>query len=760
MEKLGRKIVRFRIPIFIIGLLLLIPSVFGYINTRVNYDVLYYLPDSIETMQGQDILVDEFGTGAYSMFICEGMENKDVAKLKEQIENVEHVSKVVWYDSFADISIPMEMLPEDIREAFNADDSTLMFIIFDTTTSADETMDAIENIRALAGKQCFLSGMSAIVTDTKNLAESEVAIYVLVAVVLSCIVLALTMESYLIPVFFLLSIGMAILYNMGTNIFMGQISYITKALSAVLQLGVTMDYSIFLWHSYQEEKKVNGKENKEAMADAIASTFSSVIGSSITTVAGFVALCFMTFTLGLDLGIVMAKGVVIGVICCVTVLPSMILIFDKPIEKTCHRSLLPKFDKLSKFIVNKYWIFHILFLILLVPALYGYTHTDVYYNLDSSLPEDLPSIQANQKLEEEFNMNSTHMILLDSNLDEKSINKVISEIKTVKGVKTVLGLESVVGPMIPQSMIPQDLKSKLDNGEWKLMLVMSEYKVASDEVNTQCDEINTILHKYDSKGMLIGEAPCTKDLIEITDKDFNTVSTVSIGVILLIILFVFKSVSLPIILVCVIEFAIFINMGIPAFTNTTLPFIASIVIGTIQLGSTVDYAILMTTRYKRERSNGLAKKEAVTVALQTSMISIIVSALSFFAATFGVGCYSEIDMISSLCTLMARGAIISMFVVIFLLPAALMLFDKLIIHTTIGFKGITGKQKVAYAGAGNVDPASEQKTADDDDFLNEDRPFAKKKSGNFDNYDFDDSYSDDDKYIDVNNDSNGPADRQ
>lgn len=455
----------------------------------------------------------------------------------------------------------------------------------------------------------------------------------------------------------------------------------------------------------------------------------------------------------------MAKGVVIGVICCVTVLPSMILIFDKPIEKTCHRALLPKFDKLSKFIVNKYWIFHILFLILLVPALYGYTHTDVYYNLDSSLPEDLPSIQANQKLEEEFNMNSTHMILLDSNLDEKSINKVISEIKNVKGVKTVLGLESVVGPMIPQSMIPQDLKSKLDNGEWKLMLVMSEYKVASDEVNTQCDEINTILHKYDSKGMLIGEAPCTKDLIEITDKDFNTVSTVSIGVILLIILFVFKSVSLPIILVCVIEFAIFINMGIPAFTNTTLPFIASIVIGTIQLGSTVDYAILMTTRYKRERSNGLAKKEAVTVALQTSMISIIVSALSFFAATFGVGCYSEIDMISSLCTLMARGAIISMFVVIFLLPAALMLFDKLIIHTTIGFKGITGKQKAAYAGAGNVDPASEQKTADDD-FLNEDRPFAKKKSGNFDNYDFDDSYSDDDKYIDVNNDSNGPADRQ
>ena len=540
----------------------------------------------------------------------------------------------------------------------------------------------------------------------------------------------------------------------------GRTSEITVTSTTVPQMWLMLPDTLWHWRELRSSLQLMALVAFASMGAGILALFCFKPQHELGVFLLYLGVMFgVTFTLGLDLGIVMAKGVVIGVICCVTVLPSMILIFDKPIEKTCHRALLPKFDKLSKFIVNKYWIFHILFLILLVPALYGYTHTDVYYNLDSSLPEDLPSIQANQKLEEEFNMNSTHMILLDSNLDEKSINKVISEIKNVKGVKTVLGLESVVGPMIPQSMIPQDLKSKLDNGEWKLMLVMSEYKVASDEVNTQCDEINTILHKYDSKGMLIGEAPCTKDLIEITDKDFNTVSTVSIGVILLIILFVFKSVSLPIILVCVIEFAIFINMGIPAFTNTTLPFIASIVIGTIQLGSTVDYAILMTTRYKRERSNGLAKKEAVTVALQTSMISIIVSALSFFAATFGVGCYSEIDMISSLCTLMARGAIISMFVVIFLLPAALMLFDKLIIHTTIGFKGITGKQKAAYAGAGNVDPASEQKTADDD-FLNEDRPFAKKKSGNFDNYDFDDSYSDDDKYIDVNNDSNGPADRQ
>ena len=761
MEKFGKVIVKLRIPILILSFLLLIPSAIGYFNTRVNYDILYYLPNEIETMQGQDILMDDFNKGAYAMVVVQNMDTKSTDRLIKKVENVDHVAQVISYTGIVGEDVPSEIVPSKFRKYFENDstDTTLFAIFFDNTTSSDDTMNAIIQIREQTEGQAFISGMSAVVTDTKNLSEKETPLYVLIAVVLVCIVLAIFMDSFLVPVFFMISIGMAIVYNLGSNILLGEVSYITKALAAVLQLGVTLDYSIFLWHSYKEMKEIYPDDHKEAMAVAIGNTLTSVVGSSITTVAGFIALCFMSFTLGLDLGIVMAKGVVIGVICCVTVLPSMILIFDKPIEKTCHRALLPKFDKLSKFIVNKYWIFHILFLILLVPALYGYTHTDVYYNLDSSLPEDLPSIQANQKLEEEFNMNSTHMILLDSNLDEKSINKVISEIKNVKGVKTVLGLESVVGPMIPQSMIPQDLKSKLDNGEWKLMLVMSEYKVASDEVNTQCDEINTILHKYDSKGMLIGEAPCTKDLIEITDKDFNTVSTVSIGVILLIILFVFKSVSLPIILVCVIEFAIFINMGIPAFTNTTLPFIASIVIGTIQLGSTVDYAILMTTRYKRERSNGLAKKEAVTVALQTSMISIIVSALSFFAATFGVGCYSEIDMISSLCTLMARGAIISMFVVIFLLPAALMLFDKLIIHTTIGFKGITGKQKAAYAGAGNVDPASEQKTADDD-FLNEDRPFAKKKSGNFDNYDFDDSYSDDDKYIDVNNDSNGPADRQ
>ena len=686
MEKLGRKIVRFRIPIFIIGLLLLIPSVFGYINTRVNYDVLYYLPDSIETMQGQDILVDEFGTGAYSMFICEGMENKDVAKLKEQIEDVEHVSKVVWYDSFADISIPMEMLPEDIREAFNADDSTLMFIIFDTTTSADETMDAIENIRALAGKQCFLSGMSAIVTDTKNLAESEVAIYVLIAVVLSCIVLALTMESYLIPVFFLLSIGMAILYNMGTNIFMGQISYITKALSAVLQLGVTMDYSIFLWHSYQEQREKGEEDHKEAMAKAIAATIKSVVGSSITTIAGFIALCFMSFTMGLDLGIVMAKGVVFGVIGCVTILPSLILTFDRALEKTMHREIMPNFDKLATFIVNHSWIFVIVFVVLLGPAIYGQNHTSVYYDLSDTLPDDLACSQANKKLEENFDMNSIYMILADSSMSTDTANEMLDKLGDVDGVQFALGLDTALKSGIPQEFLPAKTVSELKGEDYQIMMIATDYKIASDEINNQISKVNDIVKSYDSKAMVVGEAPCTKDLITITDKDFKTVSAVSIVAIFVIILFVLKSISLPIILVSAIEFAIFVNMGIPYFTHTQIPFIASVVIGTIQLGATVDYAILMTTRYKKERSQGYAKKEAIQIALSTSIPSIIVSALGFFAATFGVGCIASVDMIGSLCTLMARGAIISMFVVIFILPSLFVLCDKLIINTSIGFK--------------------------------------------------------------------------
>ena len=686
MVKLGRKIVKFRIPIFILSLLLLIPSAIGYINTRVNYDVLYYLPDDIETMKGQDILVDEFGTGAYSMFICEGMKNKDVAALKKKIEGVEHVSKVVWYDSFSDLSVPVEMLPDKIRSALFSDDSTMMFIIFETTTSADETMDAIGDIRKLAGKQCFVSGMSAIVTDTKNLAESEVAIYVLIAVLLSCIVLALTMESYLIPFLFLASIGIAILYNMGTNIFKGEISYITKALSAVLQLGVTMDYSIFLWHSYQEQRKLYGEDHKEAMAQAIAATIKSVVGSSITTIAGFVALCFMSFTLGLDLGIVMAKGVIFGVICCVTVLPSMIMIFDKALEKTKHKQLIPDFPKISEFLVKHHKAFAFLCVALFLPFAYFQANTAVYYNLDSSLPKNLESIMANEKLQEEYHMGAAHMILMDKNVSSKEKHKMIKEMEQVDGVKEVLGLESIIGPTLPESMIPQDIKDILESDNYELMLITNEYQTASEEVNVQINELNTILKSYDKNGMLVGEAPCTKDLIEITDHDFKVVSAVSIIAVFLIILFVFKSITLPVILVLVIEGAIFINMGIPYLTVTELPFIASIVIGTIQLGATVDYAILMTSRYEQERGSGKSKKESISIALESSIRPVMVSASSFFAATFGVGIYSKIDMISSLCLLMARGALISMCAVLLFLPAMYWIFDRVICATSKNFK--------------------------------------------------------------------------
>ena len=686
MVKLGRKIVKFRVPIFVLSLLLLIPSVIGYINTRVNYDVLYYLPDDIETMKGQNILVDEFGTGAYSMFVCEGMPNKDVAALKEKIEEVEHVSQVVWYDSFADLSLPTEMLPEKIRSVLFSENSTMMFIIFDTTTSADETMDAIGDIRKLAGKQCFVSGMSAIVTDTKNLAESEVAIYVLIAVVLSCIVLALAMESYLIPFLFLASIGIAIVYNMGTNIFKGEISYITKALSAVLQLGVTMDYSIFLWHSYQEQKETYRENRKEAMAQAIAATIKSVVGSSVTTIAGFVALCFMSFTLGMDLGIVMAKGVVFGVLCCVTVLPAMIMIFDKPLEKTKHRQLIPDFPKVSEFLVRHHKTFAFLCVALFIPFAYFQANAKVYYNLDASLPKDLESIMANEKLQKDYDMGAAHMILMDKNISGKEKHKMIKEMEQADGVKEVLGLESIIGPSLPESMIPKEIKDILESDNYELMLITNEYQTASEEVNDQINELNQILKSYDKNGMLVGEAPCTKDLIEITDHDFKVVSAVSIVAVFLIILFVFKSMTLPVILVLVFEGAIFINMGIPYLTGTELPFIASIVIGTIQLGATVDYAILMTSRYEQERGGGKSKKESISIALQSSIRPVMVSAFSFFAATFGVGVYSKIDMISSLCLLMARGALISMCAVLLFLPAMYWIFDKVICATSKNFK--------------------------------------------------------------------------
>lgn len=685
MIKLAKKIVKFRVPILVMSLILLIPSAFGYINTRVNYDILAYLPDDIETMEGQDILVNEFGTGAFSLFMVEGMENKDVSALIDRIRDVDHVEKVIWYDSLMDISVPMDILPDNLKEAFNSENSTLMAIIFDETTSADGTMDAIEEIRRIAGKQCFLSGMSAVVTDTKNLSEKETPIYVIIAIICSVIVLSLTMDSFLIPVFFLLSIGIAIVYNLGTNIFMGEISYITKALSAVLQLGVTMDYSIFLWHSYKEYQTRYDGDKERAMAHAISNTFTSVVGSSITTVAGFIALCFMSFTLGLDLGIVMAKGVIFGVICCVTVLPSMILIFDKAIEKTSHRPLLPEIKGLSNFVTKHYIIFVVLFIVVMIPAVYGNNNTSVYYNLDETLPKDLDSIIANIKLQEEYNMNSTHMLLVDSSLSSSDVCKMSDEIEKLDGIKAVLGIDTVVGPTIPGDMIPASIREVLENENYKLLLVMSEYKVASDEVNRQCDAISQIIKSYDKDNMLVGEAPCTKDLIEITDRDFKIVSAVSIGAIFVIILVLFRSVSIPVILVAVIEFAIFINMGIPYYTGTELPFIASIVIGTIQLGATVDYAILMTTRYRKERNLGHEKREAIETAHKASIQSVIVSALSFFAATFGVGMYSDIDMISSLCTLMARGAIISMVIVLLVLPSMFMVFDKVICKTSMGF---------------------------------------------------------------------------
>ena len=687
MNKLSHLIVKLRYVILIAAIALLVPSAIGYFNTRVNYDILTYLPKDIETMKGQDILLDQFGTGSFVLYVAEGMEEKDVANLKSKIENVDHVADVIWYDSVMDLSVPMEMLPTEVYDAFNSDDATMMFVVFDEGTSSDGTMQAIEDIRKISDKQCFMSGMSAIVTDTKNMAEKETPIYVGIAVLLAVIVLSLTMDSYLIPLFFLLSIGMAIVYNMGTNVFKGEISFITQSLSAVLQLGVTLDYSIFLWHSYQEELERND-DKKDAMANAISATFTSVLGSSITTVAGFIALMFMSFTLGLDLGIVMAKGVIFGVIGCVTILPSMILVFDNLIEKTKHKPLMPEFNRIPKFVAKHYLAFLAIFLVLLYPAIYGNNHTSVYYDLTQTLPDSLESVQGANEVDEKFEMNSAYMLLVDKNLDSASMNQMVKELKETDGILSVLGTDSLLGPAFPREFIPEDALDKLESDEWKMVLLTTDYKIASDEINAQINQVDKIVKSYDPKAMVVGEAPCTKDLINITNHDFNVVNTVSIGLVFLIIAFVLKSVSLPFILVAVIEFAIFVNMGLPFYTKTTIPFISSVVIGTIQLGATVDYAILMTTRYLNERKNGHDKKEATLIALSTSMKSVIVSALSFFAATFGVGLISSIDMIGSLCNLMARGAIISMFTVLLVLPAMYMLFDWLIVKTTFGMKGV------------------------------------------------------------------------
>ena len=685
--KFGKAVVKSRIAILIISAVLLVPSLLGMINTRVNYDMLNYLPDSLDTVKGQEYMLEDFGKGAFSFLIFQNANEKDIVKTEEKIKKIDHVATVLWFDDVADSKIPMQALPDEVYDAFNKGDSTLMAVFFDSSSSSDETMNAISEIRKVAGEQCLVSGISAMVTDLRELCEREETLYVAIAVVLAVIAMMVFLDNWIIPFVFLASIGAAILFNLGSNIFLGEISYITKALSAVLQLAVTMDYSIFLWHSYGEQKQ-KCSDNKEAMAVAIKETVSSVLGSSITTVAGFIALCFMTFTLGRDLGIVMAKGVLLGVLSCVTVLPAMILVLDKPLNKTMHRSLIPSTKKLAKGIVKIFPVFLIIFALIAVPAYYGYSQTnkEVYYDLSRSLPEDMSNVIANTKLKEEFGMGNTHMVLVNSKLDSKDIRKMNDEFKKVDGIKLSLGLESVVGPMIPEEMLPESVSTVFKSDRWEMIILSSEYKTATDEMGTQITKLNEIIKKYDPDGLLVGEAACTNDLINITSVDFATVNAISIIAIFIIIMIVEKSISLPVILVAVIELAIFINLGLPHYLGESLPFIAPICISTIQLGATVDYAILMTTRYKKERSLGNDKRTAVCTALETSIPSIIVSAMGLFAATVGVAIYSDVDMIASLCALMARGALISMLCVILILPAMFMLFDKVIGVTTIGFR--------------------------------------------------------------------------
>ena len=688
MIKFGKGVVRSRILILILAFALLIPAGISFINTRINFDILSYLPGQIETMKGQDIMVDEFGTGALSFVVIEDMDDQDIKVLADDIEDLEGVKDVIWYGTIADSSLPREALPDDLYDFFNnADaDSQLMLVTFEDTMGSDETMEAIDKMNGMVKDHCFVAGMGAVNTDTKNLTLQQAPIYVLIAAILSMIIMGITMESIVVPMLFLLSIGMAIIYNLGTNFIQGEISYLTLALTAVLQLAVTMDYSIFLWHSYQEQIERYDGDKKRAMAHAISHTIVSVTGSSVTTVAGFIALCFMSFTLGLDLGIVMAKGVIIGVIGCVTILPALILACDKAIEKTKHRVLMPDISKISGWVTKHFRLIAVLFVIILIPALYGYTHTNVYYDLAGTMPDSAYSKQANDRLNEQYDMGATHIVIAPSSMSKADSISMINEIKKVDGVKMAASLDSIIGPTIPEEMLPDKVKDIFENGDYQMMLISSEYQTASDEVNDQITELNKIVKSYSNDALLIGEAPCTKDLINITDTDFKRVSAISIIAIFVIILLVFKSISLPIILVAVIEFAIFVNMGIPGFTGTKLPFIASIVIGTIQLGATVDYAILMTTKYRKNRYTGMEKQPAITKALHDSTMSIIVSALCFFAATFGVGLYSNIDMISSICILLARGAIISMFVVILVLPSMFMIFDRVICATSMGFK--------------------------------------------------------------------------
>ena len=687
MIKVGKWIAKHRVLMLLIGFLLVIPSVIGIANTRVNYDLLSYLPEHLETVKGQDIMVDEYGMGAFSMVVVENMKMKDIQALEDKFSEVPHVKDVLWYDDVADISLPVEMIPKDLREAFFKGNATMMLVLFDDTTSSDNSMEAVEEMRKIADEQCFISGMTGVVADIKNLALKELPIYVVIAALLSLLVLELTSGSFVVPVLFLISIGLAILYNLGSNIFLGETSYITKALTAVLQLGVTMDYSIFLLNSYEENKRRFPGEKERAMGHAIANTFKSVAGSSVTTIAGFIALCVMTFALGRDLGIVMAKGVLIGVICCVTILPSLVLVFDKAIEKTQHRHLLNNMDRPSTFITKHYKAWILIFLVLLFPAIYGNNHTEIYYNIAESLPDTLDSNVANATLKEDFDMSNIHMVLMDKNMDSLDKQKMFDQIDQVEGVKWTISKNSLIGPSVPDSMIPSDIKSMLQSDDYEIAFICSEYESATDQVNEQIAQIDQIVKLYDTTGMVIGEAPLMKDLQDVTDTDLIRVNALSIIAIFIIIMIVFKSISLPIILVAVIEFAIMVNMAIPYYQGTSLPFVASIVIGSIQLGATVDYAILMTTRYQKERQRGKDKMEAISIAHKISMPSIISSGLSFFAATFGVACYSQVEMIGSICTLLARGAIISMIVVILVLPAIFMIFDKVICKTSIGFLG-------------------------------------------------------------------------
>ena len=689
--KFGKAVVRCRVPILILALILMVPSFIGMSATRVNYDMLDDLPEDMDTVVGQNALLEDFGKGAFSFLILEDMPVRDVSALREKVEQVDHVETVLWYDSLADLSVPMEVLPDTLYAAFNSENATMMAVFFDSSTSADVTMDAIREIRSIAGQQCFVSGMSALVTDLKDLCEEEEPVYVGLAVLFACLAMMLLLDSWLVPFLFLASIGMSILLNLGTNYFLGEISYITKALSAVLQLAVTMDYSIFLWNSYNEQRAMI-PDKEEAMTAAISRTLTSVLGSSITTIAGFAALCFMSFTLGRDLGLVMAKGVLLGVIGCVTTLPAMILAFDKPLQNTCHRSLIPDMKGAAEKLVKIFPVFLVIFALLIPPAAYGYNRTndEVYYDMGQCLPQDIDCVIANNKLSEEFGVASTHMLLVDADLLSSAVRSMIDEMERVDGVEAVLGLESVIGPRIPEEVLPEELVSTLKSDQWELLLINSSYPVASDAVNEQIDQLGAILKSCDPTGMLIGEAPCMKDTIETTDRDFQVVNAVSIVAIFLIIALVEKSVTLPFLLIAVIELAIFINLGLPHYLGQSLPFIAPICISTIQLGATVDYAILMTTRYKQERAAGKDKRQAVATALATSIPSILVSGTGLFAATFGVAMYSKVDIIRSMCMLMARGAVVSMVCVIFILPSLLMLCDRAIRATTAGMKPAAG----------------------------------------------------------------------